>query len=1005
VPLTPQYLILLLFVCLAACANVQAGPASGRPQNVAWAWAPNPLISVWGRENGLPQSAVSSVLHSSSGYLWVGTYNGLVRFDGENFQSFDKSHWPELKSGRVTALFEDSRGKLWVGDEMGGLSIVSEEGMTFRALPRNWSARSITAIRESIDGGIWLLLSNGELVRQRDGKSWRFQAEDVSTPDVPRMTTDFSGRVWVLGGDQRLQYLEGEQLQPWVPPANEKISSITFVGRAREGGVWIVSKGHTRRLKDGAWVEDRGVQPMGGGFISAFFETAGGTLSFGVMRSGLVFVSPKGESRTISVADGLSNEWVTDIAEDREGNLWVATVGGLNHLRIVRAEMVGSWDGAAVLGLDIDDQGALWAGTEGGGLHRLDKGVFTKFSEGSGLTKPYVWAVQTEPSGTVWAGTWGQGLFKGRDGQFAIAPGWDPSALTVTAILRAGDGTLWVGSNRGLACLREGKWTWWHETEGRALINVRCLAEDGRGGLWFGTSGSGLGFLKEGKISLYGQAQGLPSDDVWSLLPSDGGLWIGTSGLGLVRMQGERFYTFRANAGFPSQTICGLVKSDDGRIWISSYGGVVSFPEQNLLHAVRSGEDIAGGIYVDKTDGLASLECAGGMQRSLLLDFSGALWVPTAKGLARVETAVRERLTAPRAVIRQVLLDDQATVLDLGKPLHVPPGFHRVEISFAALRFASPQRVEFRYRLLGLGEEWISAERKVQFNYLPPGSYELQVQARDKSGPWDGDIARVDIVVAPYFWQRTSLRVVFACLLIFSTAWVARVSAHRREKLKLAQLEREHAVERERTRIAQDLHDDLGASLTQLNLLTQSSNNSPEANTGNFADIRKVTVEITRAMDEVVWAASPRHDTLESLVGYLARFTQEMANASGLRCRLKLPLDVPAMALTAEFRHNLFLATKETLNNAVRHARAKEILLHLECDLKGRRLRLTIRDDGTGFDVTSHRQGQVKQASDAHGNGLPGLERRLNILQGEFRIVSEAGVGTTVEFDVPLPSN
>jgi len=998
-------LVLLLCAGLAACPVLKAVQVFGNAQNASWAWASTPLISFWGKENGLPQSAVSSVLHSASGYLWVGTYNGLVRFDGANFQAFDKTHWPELKSGRVTALFEDSWGNLWVGDEMGGLAIVTDEGRSFRALPRQWSARAITAIRESIDGVIWLLLSNGELVRQRDGKSWRFQSEDVSIPDVPRMTTDFSGRVWVLGGDQQLQYLDNDELKPWNPPAGTGLAPTTFVGRAREGGVWIISSGQVRRWKDGEWVEDRGIQPMGNSFISAFYETEGGTLTFGVMRAGLVFVSPEGESRLVSVADGLSNEWVTDIVEDREGNLWVATVGGLNQLRIGRAEMVGRWDGAAVLGLNMDEQGALWVGTEGAGLHKLNKGAVTKFDEGAGLTKPYVWAVQTEPDGTVWAGTWGQGLFKGRDGRFAIAPGWDPSALTVTAILRAEDGALWVGSNRGLACLRNDNWKWWNETGGRAYKNVRCMAEDGQGGLWFGASGEGLGHLKDGKIRLFGQAEGLPNEHVWALLPSSEGLWIGTAGDGLVWMEGDRFFTLNESVKLPSKTICGLVKTKDGRIWISSYGGVFSFHEQSLLAAIRSGAAPARGIYVDKSDGLASLECAGGMQRPLLVDPFDALWVATAKGLARIETTYQERLTAPRAVIRQVLLDDRPASYGRGEALQVPPGFHRVEIGFAALRFASPQRVEFRYRLLGLGGEWMSTERTVQLNYLPPGRYELQVQARDKGGKWDGDTARVEIVVAPSLWERSSVRVVLACLLVFSTAWVARATAHRRAKFRLARLEREHAVERERTRIAQDLHDDLGASLTQLNLLTQATAVSSAERGGNLADIRNVTIEITRAMDEVVWAANPRHDTLESLVAYLARFAQEMAKASGLKCRLELPIDVPHLALTAEFRHNLFLAAKETLNNAVRHGRAKEIRLQLECDARARRLRMSILDDGIGFDADALGQDPGAQSNESHGNGLPGLRRRLAALDGKLRIESKPGEGTKVVFDVPLPSS
>ena len=986
-------------------AGLLAQAAGGVPDFrwAVWPWAGAPLISAWGRENGLPQSAVSSVLQSSTGYIWIGTYNGLVRFDGENLVTFDRSRWPDFKSGRVTALFEDSFGRLWVGDEMGCLFIVADDGQTATLMPRLWTTRAVTAIREGDDGELWLLLANGELVRRRDGKSWRVHAEDVSTPDVPRMTTDFDGGVWVLGGDQRLQFLENEELRPWEAPDGEIIRTTTFVGRAREGGVWIVANERIRRWREGQWVEDRGFHPAGASFVSAFFEMAGGTLAFGVMRQGLVLVSPDGETRLVNAAGGLASDWVTDITEDREGNLWVATGSGLNQLRIGRAEMVGNWGGAAVLGLDLDQDGGLWVGTEGGGLHHLHKDKLKIFNGVSGLTKPFVWAVETEPDGTVWAGTWGQGLFRGKDGRFAIAPGWDTSALTVTSMLRDKEGALWVGSNRGLARWQGGVWQWWHGEKGRRIQNIRCMAEDGEGGLWFGMAGDGLGRFTPSGLRFYGQAEGLTNDYVWALLPSVEGLWIGTAGGGLLRMEGEKFFSLGTHSEFPSQTICGLAKTVDGRIWMSSYGGVFSFPETVLLDALRSGGAMAGGVYVDKSDGLATLEASGGMQRPLLLDPAGALWVATARGLARVDTTPRERLPAPRAVVQSVIIDEVQEEWKRGDVLKVPPGFHRVEVKLAALRFASPQRVEFRYRLLGLSEEWMSTGRSVQFNYLPPGEYQLQLDARDRGGLWAGGGVRLNIVVEPLFWQRSSVRVAFGFLLMGGTAWAARASAQRRARLRLVQLERERAVERERTRIAQDLHDDLGASLTRLNLMTQASVHAAGAQGIELAEIRRVTVEITRAMDEVVWAASPRHDTLESLVAYLARFAQDMAKAAGLRCRLEFPLEVPELALTAEFRHNLFLAAKETLHNVVRHARAREVRLRLEFEPGQHQLRLSIFDDGTGFDASVLTENDQPRPGDPHGNGLPGLRRRLASLGGKLDIQSRPGSGTTVNFDVPLP--
>lgn len=997
---------LISVVCLSACASVRAEVGADQADLGAWAWSSPPLVSVLTRESGLPQSAVSSVTQTASKFLWVGTYNGLARFDGQNFDIFNQAKWPEMKSGRVTALFEDSWGNLWVGAETGDLMVVTDDGAAAKAMPRHWSSRAVTSIRESSDGELWLLLANGELVRRRDGRSWRVQSENVRTPDVPRMTADFDGRVWVLGGDQRLQYLENDELRTWQAPEGEPIYTTTFVGRSRKGGVWIVANGVVRRWKDGEWQENRGPHPMGAAFNSAFHENSDGTLVFGVIRAGLVMMSPSGEKRSITMEDGLTSDWVTDIVEDNERNIWVATVGGLNQLRIGRAEMVARWGAAAVLGLDTDEEGALWAGTEGAGLHRLQNGTTTSFLEGTGLTKPYVWAVEAEPDGTVWAGTWGQGLFRGRDGQFMIAPGWDTSALTVTAVLRAGDGALWVGCNLGVARYQEGKWTWWREASGRLVQNVRCLAEDGRGGLWFGTSGDGLGHIAGETVTFYGEAEGLPNGYVWALLPDQDGLWAGTAGGGLVRLERGRFSGFRPNAGFPSQTICGLARAKDGRIWMSSYGGVFSFPELELSRALRNGSAVAGGRFVDVSDGLATPECSGGMQRAMLIDSEGVLWVATARGLARIDTSEREAPEVPRALIREVWLDDSPASVDAQNVLRVPPGFHRVELKVAALRFSSPHRVEFRHRLIGFSPEWVASGRALQFNYLPPGRYTLEVAARDHGGEWRGEMAKLEIVAEPYFWQRVSVQVAFGAIMVCGTALIARTSVHRRARRRLDQLERDHAVERERTRIAQDLHDDLGASLTRLNLLTQASSNPGEGDASrNLADIRKVAVEITRSMDEVVWAANPRHDTLESLVAYLARFAQEMASAAGLRCRLRLPLDVPDMALTAEFRHNLFLATKETLHNVVRHAKATEMQIRLECDTKAGKLLLSIVDDGVGFDAAARLAESGPRPGQAHGNGLAGLRRRLAQLGGRFDIVSSPGAGTCVSFEVPLPAD
>ena len=263
-----------------------------------------------------------------------------------------------------------------------------------------------------------------------------------------------------------------------------------------------------------------------------------------------------------------------------------------------------------------------------------------------------------------------------------------------------------------------------------------------------------------------------------------------------------------------------------------------------------------------------------------------------------------------------------------------------------------PKKSASSIGLQGLEREWTDAgtKRTIIYSYIPPGSYQFQVMACNSDGIWNTTGAALAFTVQPYFWQTWWFYIVAgmsaAALLTGGALWIARRRMHR----KLEHLERQRAIERERTRIARDIHDNLGANLTRISLLSQSAHgelHNPEQAAVQLNRIYDTTRELTRALDEIVWAVNPEHDTLDSLANYLGKFAQEFLGSLAIRCRLDVPVQLPPWPVTAEVRHNLFLAFKEALHNVVKHAAASEASVSLTTD--ARAFTLAVRDHGRGF--------------------------------------------------------
>jgi signal transduction histidine kinase len=440
---------------------------------------------------------------------------------------------------------------------------------------------------------------------------------------------------------------------------------------------------------------------------------------------------------------------------------------------------------------------------------------------------------------------------------------------------------------------------------------------------------------------------------------------------------------------------------------MSSYGGILRANEKDLNRCADGRQTGVLFLTYGISDGMPTLECSEGLQSAGGKTSDGRLWFPTAKGLVAVDPAsVNTNLLPPPVCIEEMQVDN--LIFADGnpvRPLKVPPGLHRIEFEYTGLSFVAPEKVRFKSRLNPLDTEWVDVgtKRVATYNYIPPGNYSFQVTACNNDGVWNTTGASLKFEVLPYFWQTVWFRVFSGLLTVLAAGGVVWFDTRRRMRRRLERAERQRDIERERSRIARDIHDDLGASLTRIAMLSQFDRGdlqSPESMAKNLARIFATARELTRAMDEIVWAVNPRHDRLDSLASYLSRFANEYLSAAEIRCRLDLPLHLPTLRVTAEIRHNLFLAFKEALHNVVKHATAIEV--RVEFKLEAAQLALQVADDGRGFDITMPGDGHAAAARIACRNGLANMQRRLAEIGGVCEICSEPGRGTTVTFIVPL---
>ncbi|MDR3459638.1 MAG: two-component regulator propeller domain-containing protein [Verrucomicrobiae bacterium] len=977
--------------------------------------------TIWRVEDGLPQSTVTCIAQSAEGYLWLGTQNGLVRFDGVKFRVFDENNTPAFQNSRIVRLLCDQEGTLWVGTEHGRLVRFRDGQFTAYDVPSRGTTHDYARVFcGDRDGALWQVSCEWQLIQWLQGKftvlsdNW-----NLSSPSAHALACDVAGRIWV-GTDRELAVLKDGQFQPQWGRTNEENFQVDFLAPCRTGGVWVAANGRLRKFDAGHWTVDLGAYAWTNRPIYDLYEDHEQRLWVATLGGGLFRYDAGGGLLHLTSQSGLPTDFVRSVMEDREGNIWAGTEGGgLCRLKPALFQTYGVAQGLAsdqVMAVAEARDGGMWIGTDGDGLDHWQDGKIQHYGLREGLGNGHVWSVLQDRSGTVWAGTW-DGLYKWQDGTFNGLSDGQTIGWQVLAMYENRAGDLWLGQQAfgGITRLRDGERTVVKIPETSANLDVRTFIEDHDTNLWVGTSEDGLYRLRDGNVTHFGRKDGLGSDSIWCLYVDPAGvLWVGTCRGGLSRWADGHFTTWTTQNGLLNNVICQIMEDAQGNLWLGSYGGIFRINKQELnASASRAGQKIHC-IGYNAEDGLPSLECQGGFQPSGYKSADGRLWFPTIKGLVVVDPAkVHSNASPPNVVIEAILADgllqaatnrsDRLGISPLPETT-IPAGNQHLEFQYTALSFVAPKEVHFKCRLEGLEQDWedTGAKRTVEYRHVPPGHYQFRVIAGNGDGVWNEAGASAAIVVLPYFWETKWFLAANALAGLALVVSIARYSERRWMQRRLERVERERAVEKERSRIAQDIHDELGANLTEIAMLSEFAQEPTASPAQVHADMQKITAKarnLTQMMDEVVWAVTPQNDSLEKFVTYTCSFAEEYLLTAKIACRLEVPAILPEFILSSDVRHNLFLTVKEALNNVVKHSRATEVRIQVALDSGN--LILTVRDNGRGF-VNPPAPGPGPEISGGEQHdGLQNMRRRLANISGQLELASRPG-STCIIMVLPL---
>jgi PAS domain S-box-containing protein len=751
---------------------------------------------IWNVQSGLPQNSVLALAQSQDGYLWVGTEDGLARFDGMHFSVFDKENTPELQSNDIRALLVDHQNNLWIGTDGGGLTRYSDGHFTTFTSRNGVLNDAITALAEDTDGNLWIGTDGGGLCRLSNGKFTRYTTRDgLPGNAVLSLAAGPHGGVWA-GTYQGLVHLDSKGMRTYTMKEGLPHNDIRALGFDRQGALWISTDGGgVSRYFNNAFQNFTTANGLPSNSTGAIFQDGAGSIWIGTRDNGLCrYVNGTFSAYSPKQGFPASNVWT--MFEDREGNLWLGSKGGgLIRLKNGVFTTISSREGLSsdeVLPVMEDKDGAVWAGTHGFGLNRIKDGKITTYTTADGLPANAIFSLAQDSSGVIWIGT-RKGLTRFQNGTFNT---WNagsglPSEV-VQCLYRDREGDIWVGTLGGLSHYHDGRFINYSTRDGLSNDKIFSIYEDQQNAIWVGTDGGGLNRFYDGHFTQFNQREGLLNSVVFAITgDADGTIWVGTNGGGLGRWRDGHLTSFTKRMGLFDDAIFSILDDRHGSFWLTSNRGVFSVARKQLDAVLRGESKTFESVAYGLSDGMRSKECNGGFQPASWRGADGTLYFPTMGGLSLIHPHDLEASkTPPGIVVERITVDGKA--YDPDKPLTIPPGNGQLEFQFTALSLTSPDKIRFYYMLDGFDRDWVeAADRRTAFyTNIQPGDYHFRVKACTREGVC-GKLPDPPLLsLQPHFYQTYSFAVLstLAGLGVFALAFRLRMRQIRANEKKLVML-------------------------------------------------------------------------------------------------------------------------------------------------------------------------------------------------------------------------
>lgn len=937
------------------------------------------LVKDYSTQDGLPDSRVAPIIQDQDGYMWFGTQAGLTRYDGSQFTTMTQASDIPGIFGRDIA--QDHTGAIWLA---------------------------------------YTGIDHGGLVRLWNGKQTRFGTFNGLAGDQEGcVIEDAEHNIWVGTMLNRIRFLDSARVTFAIdsfPGRYVTAFCLDHTGKLWLGGVGLSSFSHGSfkdELAEAGATQSITVRPYG------IYESSNGEIWAGGYEGAAMITG--GKAKFFSIADGLPERGVWSFCEDKLHNFWVGTPDGLYRLHRSKGSFTfikeESFGDAVVYDMCLDREGNVWFACSPGARKLMASDLIVSFPDEDKLATQGFGPIVQAGDGGIYFGSRNSGLYYLKGNSLVSGRSVQPfSQLTYTTILADSRKRTWFGLRAGGVFIRDGEKLTHHDlSNGLPSSNVNVISKTGESCILIGTAaglsladtsgtihplknaeldsltifdirttsavppgspeniwlatmhGIRLVHLKGDSIQTVQRLPALAHLDnviVYELLVgTDGTLWCGTDGLGLARFDGSSMTVFTTTDGLVGNRVLALAKDSIGTMWIGTSSGLSQFDGQSFKNFTYD-------------QGFAEIGLHG-----LTVDRDSNLWVSSFPGITKIRpTRFYKSNLPPPVYITDVEVD---TLRVKGSQrFEVPPNHAVVTFRYAGLSFSDEEQVRYKYKLEGFDRGWSSPvlTREVRYTHLPSGEYTFLVLARSRDGIWSAEPAGFVFSVLPPIWARWWFMLTIVLVLIGLV-----YSAYRYRLNKLLELERT------RSRIAMDLHDDIGSSLARISVLSEVARYQERSYPAEAGDtisrIGDTARELIDSLGDIVWSVDPKHDDLQNIIRRIVQFGQETCEGRKIQFETEIDGEYSAVRLSLDRRRDVFLIFKEAVHNAVKHSNARHVVFRVVPERSD--IVLLLSDDGAGFD----------SGKEQSGNGLRSMRERGSRV-GRLTIESTPGRGTTVSVRV-----